>query len=613
MRLHRLAATELAPQHRTWQIRIGLTSAAVVCAVVLTLYSPALNAGFVYDDWWNLRQLLTIPLPDLLIESLDPRGQFIWYHPIAGALWLFEFMLFSTHPVGYHLAHVLIHLGSSLLLLGLTNRVTHSMRAGFVSAILYATVPLTNESVVWPSDSQVPATFFSLLSIHLWWSFLQSDSRAKFILALTFAFLALFTKGTSFTLPIILFLIDRLVVRKPVSLGALVRRYLPFALPAPLYLIALYPSIARGFSSAETGYGLGPHVFTNLLHYLALLSSPWETALPALVWLPAIALGLVWIIAQRPSRALVFFGLSMLVVLLPWLFLHYVQRRYLYAPVIIVAIIVGLGAERLCRATRPYVLKSACALFVSFLLIASGTSAAQFIHYWSELSRHERLPFRQIAQRHPTFPQDTLLYFINAWDEAWETLALIRYGKHVSVSYIYVPHEAQLRDYRNPLVFYITPQGETHELTVDANITTRITPTLPIQFDQSIRLENYELTRQQVRRGEMIGLILYWKTGAKLERDYTVFVHLIDEKAQRLEGYDGMPRDGTAPTSRWRVGELMPDGRILVIPADAPAGTPLRLEIGLYYLPTMERLAILGSRGEPIGASFIIEPIAVLE
>lgn len=609
---HQSLETASAQPPPTWRSRFALTSAAIISAVVLILYFPALHAGFVYDDWWNLRQFLITPPPDNLLNSFDPRGQFIWYHPIAGIVWAFEFLLFGVNPIGYHLTHVLIHLGNSLLLLSLITRITHSLRAGIVSASIFATVPLANESVVWPSDSQVPATFFSLLSIHLWWSYLHSERRTHYLFAIALAFLALLTKATTFTLPIILVLIDRLLVRKPISFGTLIRRYLPFALPAPLYLIALFPSIMRGFSSAETGYGLGPQNLANLLQYFSLLSLPWDTTIPALVWLPIIAL-VLWTIAHRPSRSIVFFTLAILIVLLPWLFLEYVQRRYMYAPAILVSVILGFSTERICRAARSHLIKAACAGFISYLLIAGGTSAAQCFEYWTSLSHHERLPFRQIAQRYPTLPQGTLLYFINAWDEAWETLALIRYGKHVSVSFIVVPARANLRDYQNPLVFYISPQGDTHELAMDANITTHITPGLPIQFEQSMRLEGYELTRQQVKRGETIGLILYWKTETRLERDYTVFVHFIDDQAQTIAGFDGMPREGKAPTSQWRVNELMPDGRILEIPANAPVGAPLRLEIGLYYLPTMERLAILGLNGEPIGTSLIIEHLIVLE
>jgi hypothetical protein len=240
-------------------------------------------------------------------------------------------------------------------------------------------------------------------------------------------------------------------------------------------------------------------------------------------------------------------------------------------------------------------------------------SIAEFSRYWAEISRLERLTFRNIAQRHPTFPEGTFLYFLNGMDQAWSTMSLIRYGKRVSVSDINTPRQARLRDYRNPLVIYIDTQGEPRELAVDMQVATRTVPDLPVEFEKSIRLENYELTRERVKRGEMVGLILYWRAMKKLDKDYTVFVHLIDENGRIIEGVDSQPRDGNSPTSSWPEGELVPDGRVLPIPEDAPLGNNLRLEIGLYYLPTMQGLSIVNSRGEPIGNRLVIEPIVAME
>jgi hypothetical protein len=51
----------------------------------------------------------------------------------------------------------------------------------------------------------------------------------------------------------------------------------------------------------------------------------------------------------------------------------------------------------------------------------------------------------------------------------------------------------------------------------------------------------------------------------------------------------------------------------LVIPEDVPIGSILCLEIGLYYLPTMQRLAIVDSLGAPIHDRLVIAPIDVVE
>lgn len=591
-----------------------LAIVVVLSAVVLVEYYPALSAGFVTDDWWFVTLLLTKSLPDYLIQAFDPRGQFIYYRPIAGSLLLIKYALFGTNAMGYYLVSLLIHLGNSLLIFGLVNRIIRSVRVGFVAAMVFAAMPPIGMAVLWQSDPQPLATLFYLLSIWLWFSYLQTESRVKYILAFSFAALSIFTKGTSITLPIVLFLIDRFFVRNPVSPAGLIRRYLAFALVLPLYLVPLQSLLTQGGHTGQMALGPELHVVTNFIQYLAVLSFPWETVSFAhYLWLPVAALLFLGIAIRKRSRGLALLGLSIPIVLLPYLFSLLVDVRYLYSPVIIVAILVGLAFEMARRTIRPDWFRPALALPLSLLILGNAASIAEYAGFWADSSRLERLTFHTIAVRHPTFPEGTYLYFINGADQAWSTMALIRYGNRVWVSGINTPLEARLRDHSNPIVIYMDAQGEPREIPVDKQVATRTIPDLPVEFEGSIRLENYELTRQRVKRGEMLGLILYWRTTKKMDKDYTVFVHLIDEDGRVIEGVDSQPQDGNRPTSSWQEGELVPDGRVFPIPEDAPLGDNLRLEIGLYYLPTMQRLSIVNSSGAPFDDKLVIEPVAVTE
>ena len=192
-------------------------------------------------------------------------------------------------------------------------------------------------------------------------------------------------------------------------------------------------------------------------------------------------------------------------------------------------------------------------------------------------------------------------------------MSLIRYGARVAVSDVYTPREARWRDYHNPIVIHVGTFGESRELDVEMTIAVRASPELPVTFDQSIRLETYDLTRARVRRGELIGLILYWRATQKPDKDYTVFIHLTDADGRMIAGVDSQPREGRAPSSTWSPFELIPDGHVFVIPEDVPVGSMLRLEIGLYYLPTMQRLAIVDSLGNPFADRLILAPIEVIE
>lgn len=107
-------------------------------------------------------------------------------------------------------------------------------------------------------------------------------------------------------------------------------------------------------------------------------------------------------------------------------------------------------------------------------------------------------------------------------------------------------------------------------------------------------------------------LLLYWQTQGKIDKDYSVFAHLIDEQGKIFAGNDGQPRGGIEQTSLWRANQSMVDWIILPITTEVPPGE-YRLELGLYYLPTLERLTIVDNSGRPISDKVVIESFEVVE
>ena len=123
------------------------------------------------------------------------------------------------------------------------------------------------------------------------------------------------------------------------------------------------------------------------------------------------------------------------------------------------------------------------------------------------------------------------------------------------------------------------------------------TRVMDYSFGAAIRLVGYDLLTPELVPGERLQLILYWQALAKLGRDYTVFVHLVDQAGQIVAQWDAMPRENTFPTTAWPVGEIVDDPRQVPLPADLAAGT-YQIALGLYYVPTVERLPARGPNGE---------------
>ncbi len=96
-----------------------------------------------------------------------------------------------------------------------------------------------------------------------------------------------------------------------------------------------------------------------------------------------------------------------------------------------------------------------------------------------------------------------------------------------------------------------------------------------------VRLSAYQLARN----GENLKVTLYWEGVAPLGVDYTIFVHLLDDKGATIAQADHPPFDGAYPTSAWRPGQIVSDS--FTIPAKRDA---VRLELGLYEPSSGKRL-----------------------
>ncbi len=105
-------------------------------------------------------------------------------------------------------------------------------------------------------------------------------------------------------------------------------------------------------------------------------------------------------------------------------------------------------------------------------------------------------------------------------------------------------------------------------------------------------------------------VVLYWKTQRWLDRDYTVFVHLIDGEGNIVAQSDHQPADGLAPTSIWAPGMTVHDTHILTLPADLPPGR-YRLLVGMYDAQTNQRLPITDTQLPGFNDAILLEEVVV--
>jgi 4-amino-4-deoxy-L-arabinose transferase-like glycosyltransferase len=135
---------------------------------------------------------------------------------------------------------------------------------------------------------------------------------------------------------------------------------------------------------------------------------------------------------------------------------------------------------------------------------------------------------------------------------------------------------------------------------------------LDVTFGGKARLLGYETGDEEIRPGESVEVTLYWQSLAEMDKDYTVFVHLLDENDLVIAQRDTYPGLGTYPTRLWRVGDAFADRYVLTLPPSVFAPCTGRFEVGLYDFASGERLPVTGPDGQPLGDNVRFHQIAVL-
>lgn len=603
---------------KTWM----LLSALVIALVSVIVYLPALKIGF-YDGWWYLRWAATMNLPRYLVQFFDPANITQGYRPVQGLYIYLLYHLFGFNPDGFHIAHTLLHAANSVLLFLIVLRLAKKWHAAFLAALVYAALPAYSLAVFWHAVVDPLSGFFYLLTILLW--IMYQETRRKLDWTLTFVvfLFALLSKEIAIFLPLVLFLIEWWFFGRKPHLSIHVPRYAPF-------IVALFPYIwldlqvqSHGEFAGQFGFRLGPHMFTNLLPYLAVLAFPWITNLPTdavyYIWLAIAALVYLGVMFYKKSLALLFLLIVAVLNISPLTGfpLDYFNARYLYLSMMISAVLLALLFERgrqALGAPSAYAALIAATL-IALLVALNGMHIAEAAADLAEYTRQVRVPFRDISRQHPQFPDDTYLYFVHSpftsvWD--FEGLFFVRYGTGVTVNATDAQRPANLRSHNQAFVYYFDPTGRPIELSVDKDDTTHAAPALPARYAIPLTLEKYEVPSSTLQRGKALVAILNWRATAKVDKDYTVFAHLVDASGKAIAEFDSQPMRGEDPTSNWESGRLMIDAMVLPIASDAPLGENYRLEIGMYDPATMNRLSFINANGDWIGDVVVIEPFSIV-
>ena len=297
----------------------------------ITLYYPALQNGFVYDDPayvtsnFYVKQGLT---SHGLAWAFTSTAEANW-HPLTWISHMLDVQLFGLRPMGHHAQSVFWHAINVVLLFLLLAKATGFVgRSAFVAG-LFAVHPLNVESVAWVAERKtVLCTFFFLLALSAYgwyakrpWTKTKTRTSRYLLVALFFA-LALMAKPMAITLPFALLLLDFWPLRRypEMTLSELALEKIPLlALSAASAAITLYAQRVGGAVGSTAALPLAMRLKNATYSYLIYLEkSIWPAHLAVFYPHPEASLA-SWKVLIAAA----------VLILITSIFWHFRERRYL--------------------------------------------------------------------------------------------------------------------------------------------------------------------------------------------------------------------------------------------------------------------------------------------
>ena len=247
------------------------------------VYWKSITNYFVGDDFTWLRWAAECRKNlsgDCLSVIETVKGYFVdadgfFYRPGTKLYFLFMYTFFWLNNMTYHIVSIVLHFINSFALLLLTLRLLKSKLLAFLAAVVFLTLSVHAETVMWISSVNhlAAVTCISLsLILLLYWH--QKKNILLLLASLIFVFLSPLFHELGIVAPIIFIGID-FILREKSSIVLVFKRWYYYVslLQIPLYLF-LRSSANSHWMQGDYSYNLAEihyNIFGNLLGYLGLI------------------------------------------------------------------------------------------------------------------------------------------------------------------------------------------------------------------------------------------------------------------------------------------------------------------------------------------------------
>lgn len=397
---------------------------AIVAALAVITYLPALSAGFVtWDDNRNF------------LENTAWRGlgltelRWMWttahmghYIPLTWMSLGLDYVLWGMSPAGYHAVNVTLHAVNAALVYALAKRVfglagvaplegpRSVVVPSVLAALVFAVHPLRVESVAWITERRDMLSLLWCLGSVLCYLRYVTDERLParwYVAALGLFVAAVLSKATSVTLPAALLVLNVYPLRRiggvagyaSPSARRVILELVPFGVLSVaaglLSVVALHPpaQLNAGQKLAVSAYSLGFYLWKTVvpiglapLYEMPQRVDVWASRYVLSGMLVVAITGVAWMVRRRmPGVTAAWF--AFLLVMLPMLGIvqngpQIVADRYTYHAAPILGLLVGAAWAR-WHHTPGWVRLGAPAC----LLLLLGAATWHQTGYWRDSER----------------------------------------------------------------------------------------------------------------------------------------------------------------------------------------------------------------------------------
>ena len=120
-----------------------------------------------------------------------------------------------------------------------------------------------------------------------------------------------------------------------------------------------------------------------------------------------------------------------------------------------------------------------------------------------------------------------------------------------------------------------------------------------------IAFVGYNIYPASVRVGEPVHVTLWCQALAEMDRDYSVFLHVVGPDGRIWAQQDKLLQHNDRPTSTWEMGKIVREEYELELPPDTPPGEYI-VNTGIYYPETGERLPAWDESGQRLPEDAIV-------